>query len=238
MNTFKDALQNIPGGRVLDVATGAGRFVEIMKTDLASYTEIIGIDNTERAEQAFKKAFDDPAIHFVNMDANALEFPDESFDTAAICFSLHHLPDPMRVLQEMKRVLRPGGHLIVSEMYRDGQAEPQMTHVLLHDWWAAVDTARGVCHNKTYTRRQILAILQALDLSNLKNHDLIELEDDPFDAENLKYLDGIITQYIEERSSSMPGEAGLKEAGEALRQRLHRIGYQNASILVAIAEKK
>lgn len=238
MKTFNDILKDIPGGRVLDVATGAGRFVEIMKTDLASYTEIVGIDNTDRAEEAFKKAFDDPSIHFLNMDANALDFPDSSFDSVAICFSLHHLPDPMPVLQEMKRVLRPGGNFIVSEMYRDNQTETQMTHVLLHDWWAAVDTARGVCHNKTYTRQQIRSMLDGLDLNELKDYELVELDDDPFDDETLKYLDDIITQYSQERSAGVSGEMTLKEQGQELRKRLHIVGYQNASILVAVARKR
>lgn len=238
MKTFNDILKHIPGGRVLDVATGAGRFVEILKTDLVSYTEIVAIDNAERAQEAFKKAFDDPSIHFLNMDANALNFPDASFDTVAVCFSLHHLPDPMLVLQEMKRVLRPGGYFIVSEMYRDNQTETQMTHVLLHDWWAAVDTARGVCHNKTYTRQQILSMLHILNLVELKDDDLIELDDDPFDVETLNYLDDIITQYSQERSAGVPGEMTLKERGQELRERLYKVGYQNASVLVAVAQKR
>lgn len=237
MKTFKDILETILGGRVLDVATGAGRFVEILKESLASYTELIGIDNSERAETAFMKVFHDPSIYFQSMDANELNFPDCSFDTVSICFSLHHIPDPLPVLQEMKRVLRPGGHFIVSEMYRDHQVETQMTHVLLHDWWAAIDTARGVCHNKTYTRQQILTILDSLDLVDLKAFDLIELADDPHDSENLKYLDDIINQYALERSASLPGEPALKEQGEALRQRLHQVGYHNASVLVAVATK-
>jgi hypothetical protein len=123
-------------------------------------------------------------------------------------------------------------------MYRDHQTETQMTHVLMHDWWAAVDTARGVCHNKTYTRVQILSMLQSFDFHDLKDDDLIELEDDPYDAENIKYLDDIITQYIQERLTGMPGGQALKEEGEALRQRLHTIGYHSASVLVAVGRKK
>jgi SAM-dependent methyltransferase len=237
MKTFKDILETMPGGRVLDVATGAGRFVEILKESLASYTEIIGIDNSERAEEAFANALSDPFIRFQFMDANELNFSDCSFDTVGICFSLHHLPNPLPVLQEMKRILRPGGNFIVSEMYRDHQTETQLTHVLLHDWWAAVDTARGVCHNKTYTRQQILTMLDSLGLVDRRTDDLVELDDDPHDAETLKYLDGIMNQYVQERSTGVPGESALKEQGEVLRQRLHQVGFHNASVLVAVATK-
>jgi SAM-dependent methyltransferase len=237
MTTFHDIFEHIPGGKVLDVATGAGRFVQTLQENLASYTEIIGIDNSERAEVAFKQAINDPSIRFLSMDATTLHFPDSSFDMVSICFSLHHLSDPLPVLREMKRVLRPGGYFVVSEMYRDNQIETQMTHVLLHDWWATVDTARGVCHNKTYTRQEILFMLDALKLHDLKAYDLIEIADDPHDAENLKYVDDIISQYVQERSTGLPDEPVLKEQGRALRQRLFDVGYHNASVLVTVARK-
>lgn len=238
MTTFKDILENIPGGRVLDVATGSGRFVEILKESLASYDEIIAIDNSSRAEEGFKKAFDDPSIRFHAMDAHALDFPDASFDTAGICFSLHHLPDPLSVLNEMKRVLRPGGYFIVSEMYRDYQAETQMTHVLLHDWWGAVDTALNICHKPTYTRQEIVALLQSLGSGNLNLYDLIDLSDDPHDPETVEFLENIIDQYTGERISGLSEEVALKECGETLRHRLRKTGYHNASILVGVMQKR
>jgi SAM-dependent methyltransferase len=237
MTTFKEILESIPGGRVLDVATGAGRFVEILKDHLASYAEIIGVDNSERAKDGFLRAFDDPAIRFLAMDAHTLDFPDASFDTVGICFSLHHLPDPLPVLHEMKRVLQPGGHLIVSEMYRDNQSETQMTHVLLHDWWGAIDTALGICHNATYRRQEIFAMLQSLRLGNLTVYDLVDLTDDPHEQETVEFIDNIIDQYIRERIPGVPNESTLKEQGEALRQRLREIGYHNASILVSVMQK-
>ena len=224
---------------MLDLATGAGRFVEILKENLASYDEIIGIDNSERARDGFLKAFeDDPAIQFRSMDAHALDFPDASFDTVGICFSLHHLPDPLPVLKEMRRVLRPGGPLIVSEMYRDNQSETQMTHVLLHDWWGAVDTALGICHNPTYTRQELFSLLATLGLGNLTVYDLIDLSDDPHEQETVEFLDNAIDQYMRERIPGLPNESALRVQGEDLRLRLRNVGYHNASILVAVMQKR
>jgi SAM-dependent methyltransferase len=42
-------------------------------------------------------------------DATALDLPDNSFDGAITRFSLHHIPAPVRVLEEMRRVVKPGG---------------------------------------------------------------------------------------------------------------------------------
>ncbi|MBI5296665.1 MAG: methyltransferase domain-containing protein [Chloroflexi bacterium] len=236
MTTFKDIFGNLHGGKILDVATGTGRFAEVLKEDLASYTEIIGIDTSDRAQQAFQSHFDDPSIRFMQMDANTLDFPDASFDTVSISYSLHHLPEPLCVLNEMKRVLKPGGHFIVSEMYCDSQAETQMTHVLLHHWWAAVDTARGVCHNPTYPRAEIVSMLGTLGL-DFSFHDLVDLTDDPLAADTVTEIDGIIDQYVQERIQGVPGEEKLRIQGEALRKRAHEIGFHGASVLVAVGQK-
>jgi ubiquinone/menaquinone biosynthesis C-methylase UbiE len=77
------------------------------------------------------------------MDAERLCFEDDSFDTVAISASLRHLSHIQRVLDEMVRVLKPGGHFIAAEMHRDGQTEAELTSVYLHQWVAQVDTARA-----------------------------------------------------------------------------------------------
>ena len=51
-------------------------------------------------------------------DAQALEFPDESFDTVVITLALCTIPDDRKAVQEARRVLRPGGKLILLEHVR------------------------------------------------------------------------------------------------------------------------
>lgn len=239
MSTFKDILGHIHGGSVLDAATGAGGFVGVLQECLASYAEIVGVDTSERAEVGFRERFGaDSTVCFMRMDAAYLEFPEASFDTVSICSSLHHLPDPLQALNEMKRVLRPGGLLIVSEMYRDHQTDAQLTHVLLHDWWGRVDTARGICHNPTYRRDEIISLLQSLGLDNLTCDDLADLSDDPLAPETLSEIDGVIDQYLRERIQGLPEEDSLKAQGESLRGRARQVGFHGASALVIVGRKK
>jgi len=134
MNTLQQAFGNISGGRVLDVATGNGNFGGALMENLRDYSEIIGIDTNTHALDAGRENFKQDNIRFQSMDAAHLNFPDASFDTVCIAYSLRHLANLAQTLAEMRRVLKPGGHLIVGEMHRDHQTETQLAHVYLHHW--------------------------------------------------------------------------------------------------------
>jgi SAM-dependent methyltransferase len=229
MTTPKDLLGKISGGKVLDVATGGGAFINFLMEGLQDWTAMIGIDTSERAEAAFKDTFQDQRqITFMRKDAAKLEFPDASFDTVSIANSLHHLPDLPASLTEMLRVLKPGGNCIVFEMCRDGQTETQLTHVLLHDWWGAIDTAEGVCHRQTYTRQAICDLVGQLGLLDLQVHDFLDLSGDPRDPGNLEQLGPVIDRY-QERAAQLPDGKPLVERGEELRRRVKEIGFHGAT---------
>jgi SAM-dependent methyltransferase len=236
MDTAQQLLKTLDAGRVLDIATGNGNFIHTLLEHLGSFDEIIGIDTSEKGAAAFDAAFAGQPVRFVKMDAAAMEFSDASFDTVCIANSLHHMAHLDAILGEMKRVLRPGGHFIILEMYRDNQSEAQMTHVLMHHWWAAVDTAKGISHNETYTRQQILEIVGGLGLADLRFEDVSELDSDSRDPETVKYLTGVVDQYLE-RINGLPGEADLRERGMELRKRVEQVGFHGATSLLAIGEK-
>lgn len=230
----KVVLGDLSGGRVLDVATGAGGFVRFLIDGLRDYREIVGVDvNPERGER-FAAAFGErPDIRFAEMDAYRLDFPDGSLDTVCISNSLHHFSDPAPVLAEMLRVLRPGGHLVVNEMYRDGQSETQTTHVLLHHWWAAVGTLRGEVHRETYRRREIALIVEALGLADLRLADMADPDEDPHDPETMAELEAAIDRHV----ALADGRPELQQRGEDLRCRLHEVGVRSATQLVVIGRR-
>jgi ubiquinone/menaquinone biosynthesis C-methylase UbiE len=233
MTTYQDIFESIPGGLVLDVATGSGGFIHILIDNLKNFSEIIGIDTVERFAGVFKESFKDiPTIHFTNMNAEKMDFPDASFDMVCIANSIHHL-EPKPVFIEMMRVLKMGGYFIISEMYRDNQTETQMSHVLLHHWWAAVDQANGIVHHETYQRSEIIRMVTDLGLSRIGWYDVSHLEDDPKSDELIQQLDPVIDRYIQ-RSEGHPE---LQAAGEELRQRVHSIGFHGATNLVGIGIK-
>ncbi len=237
MTSPKDILGHISGGHVLDIATGSGQFIDFLLDGLFSFDEIIGMDTSKKAGAAFAEKFKEhPNIRFMKMDAAKMDFADASFDIVCISNSLHHMADPELVLTEMKRVLKPGGHFLVAEMYRDDQTEAQMTHVLMHHWWGAVDTARGIFHNETYTRQQLLDTISGLGLQEVTVYDLSDLSDDPKNPETVKYLTDATNQYIQ-RLEGLPGEADLRARGLELLERLNEVGFHSATSLLVISKK-
>ena len=103
-----------PGDRVLDAACGTGDLA--LAAAEAGAGEVVGLDFSERMlERARRKS---PAIEWVNGDVLALPFPDGSFDAATIGFGVRNVADLERGLQELRRVLRPGGRLAVLEITR------------------------------------------------------------------------------------------------------------------------
>ena len=230
-------LKTFRAGRVLDIATGSGNFINFLLEKIKDYEEIIAIDTSEQASSTFSEIFKDKSnIRFIKMDARHMDFPDASFDTVCISNSLHHLPDPKAVLADMKRVLRSGGYFIVAEMYRDNQTETQLTHVLLHHWRAAVDMAVNTFHNETYTRQQILEFIGGLGLKGLMLEDASYLNDDPRNPVTIKNLTEIVDQ-CQKRIVGLPGEVALRERGLELYQRIAEIGFHNATSLLVIGVK-
>jgi SAM-dependent methyltransferase len=237
MDPIPDALAKINGGRVLDIATGRGNFIGLLLQYLPGITGLIGIDTNEAPLKAAGEKIKDERVSFQRMDAGCMEFPDSSFDTVAISYSLHHMADLSDVLGEIVRVLKPGGTLIVSEMYCDGvQAETQVTHVELHHWWGAVDTARGIYHANTYPRQQIVDILYGIGLCDIHMFDDADLTSDPKDPDLAQELIRTIENY-QARLKDLPDETTLHQRGVELRERVLKVGFHSASVLFAIGKK-
>ena len=108
-----------PGGRALDVASGtgdlgAGLARQVGPTGLAVLTDI----NREMLSRGRDRLLDAGLcgnVAIVIANAECLPFPDRSFDCVTIGFGLRNVTDKQAALASMRRVLRPGGRLLVLE---------------------------------------------------------------------------------------------------------------------------
>jgi len=112
-----EAARPQPDDTMLDVACGGGIVVCAFAPHVRHAT---GIDMTPAMLQRAKRLADDKSIAnttFDQGDAQALSYPDAAFNIVVTRFSFHHFLDPLAVLREMRRVVAPGGRIVVADMY-------------------------------------------------------------------------------------------------------------------------
>ena len=104
--------------RILDVATGTGDFA-LTSYEILKPAKITGIDISEGmlelGRKKIAKAGLDSHIELLNGDSEAILFEDNSFDAVTVAFGVRNFENLEQGLSEIKRVLKPGGRLIVLE---------------------------------------------------------------------------------------------------------------------------
>lgn len=126
-------------GRVLVVGCGDGREAGQIARRLE--LDVVGIDIGEEFEFEFE---DSRPATLMTMDAQALEFQDQSFDVIYSFHALEHMSDSQMAMSEMRRVLRPGGMYLVGTPNKDrvmgyiGSASPVADRIRwnIADWRA------------------------------------------------------------------------------------------------------
>jgi ubiquinone/menaquinone biosynthesis C-methylase UbiE len=102
-------------GIVLEIGIGTGLNLPFYNPDKVE--KVVGIDPSEKswelaAERAASVNFD---VEFVGLPGEQIPLEDNSVDTVMITYSLCTIPDPVKALKGMARVLRPGGQMIFCE---------------------------------------------------------------------------------------------------------------------------
>jgi phosphatidylethanolamine/phosphatidyl-N-methylethanolamine N-methyltransferase len=104
---------NQSNGRVLEVGVGTGLSLPAYKSTL----EIVGIDLSPEMLDKARERVAEEALENVTglheMDAGALSFEDNGFDTVVAMFVMTVVPEPEKVMRELARVCRPGGEVML-----------------------------------------------------------------------------------------------------------------------------
>ena len=159
-----------PGDRVLDVACGTGDLTIAFRDALRkrsatndtaagqrpAHLPVVGLDFTyAMLPPAVRKSAEGCA--YLNGDAMALPFADQSFDVVSIAFGLRNVADPAAAVREFRRVLRPGGRLVILEF-----SEPRNA---LFRWGSRLYTERIMPKTATWIARDRYGAYQYLPRS-------------------------------------------------------------------------
>jgi demethylmenaquinone methyltransferase/2-methoxy-6-polyprenyl-1,4-benzoquinol methylase len=124
-----------PGARVLDVATGTGDLALELARRVAPGGEVVGSDLSEAmlARARRKAQPPDAELRFEWGDALELPYDDATFDAATVGFGARNFSDLARGLEEMVRVVRPGGRVVVLEFTSPTRAPLSIFYSLWFD---------------------------------------------------------------------------------------------------------
>ncbi|MFN2292294.1 MAG: class I SAM-dependent methyltransferase [Anaerolineae bacterium] len=116
------ALSMVREGRAVDLGCGPGHFV-VDLAQSAPNLQVTGVDLSDemlaQAEERARRYGLADRIALKKGNAAQIPFPDGSLDLVVSTLSLHHWSDPVGVLDEIARVLRPGGSFLVFDLRRD-----------------------------------------------------------------------------------------------------------------------
>ena len=122
-----DRLSTFPYRAVLDVGCGTGAVLSMIPRRPG--VRLCGVDLApEMIEVAQARLGSD--VELKVGDSEHLPWPDSSFDCVICTFSFHHYPQPEKVLSEMYRVLRDGGHVIIADPWAPAPAR-QIVNLIL-----------------------------------------------------------------------------------------------------------
>ncbi len=113
-----------------DLGCGTGQVTELLAPHVA---RVIAVDGSTDMVQAARRRLKGSAhVEIRRGDLEALPIDDGSLDTGILTLVLHHVPEPLRALTELHRVLKPGGRALVVDMLPHDREEYQ--HQMGHVW--------------------------------------------------------------------------------------------------------
>ncbi|HEX8455436.1 MAG TPA: class I SAM-dependent methyltransferase [Longimicrobium sp.] len=156
MELVRPWLAEMPAGALLDVGCGTALLLDALRGWGVTPERYVGADpSPEMLRVAAGRIGDGARAALVCAPAEALPFEDGAFDTVASVSSLHYWTNAEAGLREMRRVLRPGGRVIVADWARD------FATMRLMD---AVTRLKGHAIVRTYAEREIGAMLEEAGL--------------------------------------------------------------------------
>jgi ubiquinone/menaquinone biosynthesis C-methylase UbiE len=204
LEDFKTLAQRVagdlpPGSRVLEVAPGPGYFaIELAKlgTTTAGGYRVTGLDISRTfVEIARRNALDARvAANFRIGNAAAMPFEDASFDFLLCRAAFKNFAEPLRALQEMHRVLSPGGRALIIDLRKDAPLD-SVSRAVDQMRLGAVNTVltkftfRFVLLKRAYTKRQFEQLLDQTKFGP------IEIHEDPIGLELILHKERLAGPY-------------------------------------------
>ncbi len=162
MEALKNFFYDKNVAKILDVGTGSGDFLVVLKETFPE-AGIVGVDPNSDALKEARVKF--PDVEFQEMAAENLHFENNTFDAVSLSMALHHLPKVKKGLTEIKRVVKPEGWIIINELFSDNLNPAQEVHKMFHHFRSQIDRLNGISHRETFRKDEILQLVRQAGIS-------------------------------------------------------------------------
>ena len=163
LTSFK-VLEIEKGFKILDVGCGTGDDVKTMAKDVGNEGKVVGIDVNEEAIKTAKEKFQDKNLLFINQNVEQIPFDDNYFDAVRSDRVFMHLINPIKVFDEMIRVTKPKGKIMVLDVDWDSllvhSDNKKVTRAVLRSWSDSI-------HN-SWMGRQLYPLFKERKLLDIK----------------------------------------------------------------------
>lgn len=152
LNARKQIFQKIPlnnGQKILFVGVGTGADLELMNH---SHLDITAIDFSPHMLQKARSKFKNSSIKFFEMDAQDMIFENKSFDYVVGSLILSVVPNPDKCMQEMIRVLKQEGKIIIFDKFAPKNGQLSLPKKLLKPFIRVLGTDIGLNFEEMYLR--------------------------------------------------------------------------------------
>ncbi|WP_152039515.1 class I SAM-dependent methyltransferase [Salinigranum salinum] len=189
-HTAKHVLARMPvesGDAVLDLGSGSGYAARALR-EAGGAGRAVGLDGAPAMVENAREYTDDPAVEFLVGDFDALPFADDTFDH---CFSMeafYYAPDPFHTLEELARVLSPGGTLYCAVNFYE-------ENVHAHEWQEKISIPMTLWSAEQYRTKFREAGLYVAEQDNVPDTDTEIPPAEAFPTEGFETREAMIERY-------------------------------------------
>ena len=218
-------LQNLTLGDYLEFGCGDGGFLQYVLDQNRSFKSITAVDiNPDSVEKA-RKNLADYNIHFI-VDGNIpLDLDANSFSSITLSNTLHHLQDKESVFAELRRLIKPHGQIIITEMVSNDLTRAEQTYCRFHALRAETDRLKGTYHDTTYSAGEVEKLVTRAGLSITKKQIILNEKLVVTDAEEVRKMETNIDDLVQGEKESPEIEA-LTNKAERIKAHLRAFGIK------------
>ncbi|MBT3629799.1 MAG: class I SAM-dependent methyltransferase [Candidatus Marinimicrobia bacterium] len=179
-------------GTYLEFGCGDGGFLKYVLDLNDSFKSVTAVDINPESIQNARTTLEAFEVDFIVQEKLPLGLGEKQFTTITLSNTLHHLRDKPAVLAELKRLIKPTGLIIITEMISNDLTEAEQVYCDFHALRAETDRLNGIHHETTLSATEVLKLIDENELHIKKKEILLNDKIVDRDVNEISEMEAII----------------------------------------------